>query len=591
MNTMFLSNSIKNTRWNLLVACLGIWCGMYGQEPVYMNITKKFLAIPQTFQDSIGESKVRVTVEGDNYLYEPMNFSHEGKQWWSNLDMSQYQGKNITLFNIPEYMAGQIQQSNTIVGHPNLYKEINRPQFHPSFRHGVLGDPTAKFYYAPKDEWHMFFIYNPFRGKEVSWGHMVSKDLIHWEERPPVYAFKHKIFNGTGFVDTRNHLGLNENGQQAIVLLQPIVGQKGGTFSYSISTDGGENFEPVNTIREKRNRQDLPENPLASGWHDAPRIYWSEENQQYVLYLKRAYQVVHQYISKDLKTWTQIEDVPAIPESFTFEGDPGELVDMTLVEDPKQKFTVVMYGLHGYIVGQYTAKGMVNLNGEPIDKDDLILTAHFGYPTIFHNPKDGRVIMSQNLGNNGVGGIPNYEFNYYPDVSFPVELTLHESKEGPRLRFNPISEIQSLYGKKHSFSGFTVKEKEHSVDTKKVKGHTYRMQLTLKPENTEQFGIRIYGSSITYDLKHQMLAVDTKANDPKTDRKRRKLELNPDGTLTLDILVDRTSLEVFANEGQIYIPHGRQKLYEATNDGIKIFTKGGKVKVTSLSVTELKSIW
>lgn len=551
-------------------------------------IDKKYLCIPMSRDESVTEYNITARVDGGYLFVEPMHLSETGPYWWANLDVSQFTGRTITLHGIPEFFSGSIILSDTIVGYPDLYTEANRPQIHFTFRHGVLGDPTAKFYYAPNDEWHIFYIYNPFRGKEISWGHAVSKDLIHWVEKPPVFEYGTLIWNGTGFVDTQNHLGLNAGGHQAIVLLQTHTKRDGGAFSYVISTDGGETFKSADVLREELDRPDLPANPLVPEWHDAPRIYWSDEYQRYVLYLKRKYRVVNQYLSNDLKSWTQIADVPAIPETSTFEGDPGELVDMYLDGDPGQKYTVMMFGLHCYIVGHYGADGMLNMNNQPIQPDDMILTTHFGYPTIFHNPKDGRIIMTQNLGNDGVGGIPNYEIDYRPDMSFPVELTLRSTAEGPRLYFNPISEIETLYDTTHIF-GSRVVSNENSPVTG-LSGRAFRIITEFAPGDARQFGFNICGSTVTYDTDYNMLAVDIPAGDAEPGRKKRSLAYD-NGRITLDILVDNTSLEVFANNGAVHIPHGRQNLYQQDEGDIQIFATDGSVTVNLLEVHELNSIW
>jgi sucrose-6-phosphate hydrolase SacC (GH32 family) len=557
-------------------------------KEVSFKVDKQYLCIPLSQNEEGPEHEVTLKVNDKNIFIEPMHFEEKGEQWWSNLDVSEYMGKTLTLHGAPEFAAGRIKLSNTTVGYPNLYKEANRPQIHFSFRHGSLGDPTAKFYYEPTGEWHMFYIYNPFRGGEVSWGHAVSKDMIHWEEKAPLFAFGFLIWNGTGFVDTENRLGLNKNGHQAIVLMQTHKGRQSGAFSYVISIDGGETFKKVEELREELNRPDLPTNPLVPQWHDAPRIYWSEEYQRYVLYLKHNFRVVHQYYSKDLKSWEQVEDVPAIPESFTFEGDPGEMVDMYLDGDPDKKYTVVMYGLHCYIVGRYGANGMLNLAGEPISKDDIVLTNHFGYPTIFHNPKDGRIIMNQNLGNDGEGGIPNYEIDHRPDASFPVELTLRSTAEGPRLFFNPIKEIEILYGKKHELGSRTVKNGQSRIEG--LSGRMFRIKTEIVPGDAKRFGLDICGTKVTYDTRTNMLAVDENATISEPDRKRRKLAYD-NGSISLDILVDTTSLEIFANNGMVHIPHGRRRYFEQEEFDASIFATDGSVTVKSLDVYELNSIW
>jgi sucrose-6-phosphate hydrolase SacC (GH32 family) len=72
--------------------------------------------------------------------------------------------------------------------------------------------------------------------------------------------------------------------------------------------------------------------------------------------------------------------------------------------------------------------------------------------------------------------------------------------------------------------------------------------------------------------------------------KRRKVKLAPiDGRLKLHILVDRTSIEVFGNDG-------RMSMFvcsplDTDNKSVKIFTYGGDAKLRSLNLWKLRSIW
>ena len=62
-----------------------------------------------------------------------------------------------------------------------------------------------------------------------------------------------------------------------------------------------------------------------------------------------------------------------------------------------------------------------------------------------------------------------------------------------------------------------------------------------------------------------------------------------DGDLSLRILVDETSLEIFADDGRVYLPLTVEMNPE--NEAVTICARGGPVAIEAMEINVLKSIW
>ena len=94
-------------------------------------------------------------------------------------------------------------------------------------------------------------------------------------------------------------------------------------------------------------------------------------------------------------------------------------------------------------------------------------------------------------------------------------------------------------------------------------------------EDASDFGFIINGFEIKYDAMNERLnGVHLR---------------NSNNHFDIEILVDRTSVEIFANSGRVYLP--KDHLSPDHPPAFKIFSRHGSITVNSLEVWKLKSIW
>ena len=84
-----------------------------------------------------------------------------------------------------------------------------------------MNDPNGLVYY--KGQYHLFYQYNPEGNTwgNMSWGHAVSPDLVHWKELPVAIPYDETelIFSGSAVVDKNNTSGFGTKENPPLVAI------------------------------------------------------------------------------------------------------------------------------------------------------------------------------------------------------------------------------------------------------------------------------------------------------------------------------------------------------------------------------------
>ncbi len=121
------------------------------------------------------------------------------------------------------------------------------------------------------------------------------------------------------------------------------------------------------------------------------------------------------------------------------------------------------------------------------------------------------------------------------------------------------------------------------------------MELQIEPQDAKQVGIKICRSPgceeetvVFYDAAEQKLKLDT--NKSGLVEGTKKIEaapfgLKPGEVLTLRVFVDRSVVEVFANERQAAV----RRIYPSRPDsvGVSLFANGGEAKVRQITAWQM----
>jgi sucrose-6-phosphate hydrolase SacC (GH32 family) len=159
----------------------------------------------------------------------------------------------------------------------------------------------------------------------------------------------------------------------------------------------------------------------------------------------------------------------------------------------------------------------------------------------------------------------------------PSELTLHSTDEGPRMRMNPIRELETLRVKTHEWKDVVLKEGANPLAG--IEGDLFDVEVEFEPSADTNTVFDLRGVKVVYDAGEQTLT----CHDLQTP-------LAPlDKTIRLRILLDRTSIEAYGNGGRVYLP--RCVLPDDDNRSLNASCSGGEVRARLLRVHELKSAW
>ncbi|MFZ1382146.1 MAG: glycoside hydrolase family 32 protein [Scrofimicrobium sp.] len=111
--------------------------------------------------------------------------------------------------------------------------EYWRPRFHFTPARNWMNDPNGLSFID--GTWHLYYQYNPLgiEPANMSWGHAVSLDLLHWEELPVALMYEGEvgIFSGSAVLDSEDDAGFGGALVAAYTIAAPGHQSQGLAFS------------------------------------------------------------------------------------------------------------------------------------------------------------------------------------------------------------------------------------------------------------------------------------------------------------------------------------------------------------------------
>jgi len=531
-----------------------------------ITIGKSYLNLPV----NTGAYKRRMSVVIDGELFDDFDIElAQGKpDFWVFINVSGYIGKTVAIKATQPWESDpsaleQITQSNEINHTDTLYREKYRPHFHFTSKRGWNNDPNGLVYYD--GEYHLFYQHNPYGWNwgNMHWGHAVSTDLVHWEDFGDA-IFPDElgtIFSGSAVVDWKNTSEFQTGDEKAIVCFYTSAGSHDAmkevpfTQSIAYSNDRGRTVvkydgNPVIGHIDASNRD--------------PKVIWHEHSKQWVMALYLTKNDYALFTSPDLKGWTRIGDI-SIPGC----SECPDIFELPVDGNPS-KTKWVFWGANGsYVIGTFDGTDFKQ------EGDAIRLYAGgtaYAAQSFSDIPKeDGRRIQISWL------RCIMTDMPFNQQMGFPVELTLHTTDDGIRMFAEPVREIEHLHKKAHSWKSLQVKPGENPLSS--VTGDLFDIRADISVGKADEIGFIIRGIPVVYNTVDQTLTCQNNS-----------ASLKPvNGRISLQILVDRASIEIFGNRGHVYMPIGI--IPPDDNMSLAVFTKGALAVFNGLEVYELNSVW
>jgi len=523
----------------LIILCLLTSIGK-GQITKEFNINKQYLNFPIDMQK---ERQMFYYVLGsDTLTYNVIRIADNEPDYWVFKDVSAYKGKTLKLiFSKNSYGLDKIYQSDEFAGQDSLYKERKRPQFHFSSRKGWNNDPNGLVYFD--GEYHLFYQHNPYEilWENMTWGHAVSPDLIHWTELNDA-LFPDDLgtmYSGSAVIDKQNTAGWGKN---ALIAAYTAAGKE-QTQCIAYSTDKGRTFTKYEG------------NPVVGPTRD-PKVIWYEPNQEWVMAL---YEVagISFFTSKNLRDWNKESHINGFYEC-------PEIFELPIDGDPNNTLWVAYGGSGTYLLGDFDGKTFIPKYGKYRNTHG----AHYAAQTYNNTPNGKRIQI-------GWGRIATMDMPFSQMMCFPTELTLRSTNEGPRIFSEPIAELPSLHKKTHNLSGLTVDEANRKLS--EIDHDLLHVEAQVESMNGQGISLDFHGNRILSADADEVNGVQTP-------------QINPGKLLfDIEILIDRTSVESFINNGQIVFVKALAD--SKKHQGLEILGNTKEIKIHNLIIHELKSAW
>jgi fructan beta-fructosidase len=488
--------------------------------------------------------------------------------------------KNINLlFALISIMLASPIDAQTVT--KVIRQEPYRPQYHYSPIDGWIGDPCGLIYYQ-----NQYHLYTFGRGKAV------SNDLVHYQqtENDVLKGDDGSIhyFTGSIAIDKNNTSGLGKNAWiAAYTIFTKATENQAQGISYSNDGNVFQYYKgnPVIDLHSKEFRD--------------PTIFWYEPTSKWIMVVAKAKEKkIKFYESTNLKEWVWLSDFgPAGAQDKVWECP--DLFQLNVDGNPNNKKWVMVVSIdwarEQYFIGDFDGKSF------KLDNEKYPLYVDKGldyYASRVFRDYDNTLKKTPSL-----GWIATWDYAQLVPSSWgkgfwsiPRDLELKTFPEGLRMIQKPEENLKTIREFPVIFTQ-KIKKGTHKLPQFMPKENVYEVDAVFSTNKPDVFGFNLCVGdgrkvSVSYDTQNDLLTIDrTNCSNVSIEKFARKTSAKvapENGKLRMHIYVDKSSIELFTNQGKDVFT---LLTYPGeTQTGIEVFSTGIGTKM-NFSAWMLKSVW
>ncbi len=585
----------------------GIKVEHLGSNNTLVRVTGSGRYILLPVQETNDDASVSILVDGKPDRTINVRLAKTKVDYTVPFDLSPYKGRNVVLNITTSQNRATVREAKEDACWNNMsvtdsFPAANREKFRPAFHHtpvyGWMNDPNGMFY---KDGvWHLYYQWNPYGSKwqNMTWGHSSSTDLINWQHHPAAIEPDGlgTVFSGSCAIDKDDTAGF---GSDAVIALYTSAAAS-QVQSLAHSNNNGNTFEIY------------PGNPVITLESEArdPNMFWNEATGEWNLVLAHALE--HEmlvFTSPDMKQWTLQS---AFGKGLGAQDGVWECPDLfeLAVDGSDQKKWVLICNINpgGPFGGSATQYFIGEFDGKTFtpdrDADGNVPTKWMDYgkdhyaTVSWSNPPDTRRTV--------IGWMSNWQYaaevptmQYRSANTLPREIGLFRASDGEiYTSCTPSPEIGALRGnasvKKRSFTAgkksrtFALPEAnggicEITLEITPKKGVPVNLTLANEAGNKVEMVYNPAESTFSFD-RYQSGQTDFSQDFPAITTAP---AFTDGGNLRLRIFIDRSSIEVFEQNGRFAMTN--LVFPESPYTTLSVNAPAGNARIENLAIYPLRT--